>query len=343
MIVRPAHPGDSDRIGNYVRQHRSGSLYHLFPWIPVIERSFGHTCYYLLCEGERGEIGGILPLVHIKSRLFGNLLASMPYFNYGGVCADNEANRDLLLREAVRLAGDLGAGHIELRQDFPLNNGYPAKQTKVSMRLPLSGAAEELWRSFPSKLRSQIRRAEKEGMVARIGTFEELDNFYKVFSINMRDLGTPVHRRDFFNNILKYFSESARICNIYFEGKPVASGFLAGAKGMLEIPWASSIRKYNPLSPNMLLYWTCLSFACEQGYSVFDFGRSTAGESTFRFKEQWGARPVPLYWHYWLGQSGEMPEINPRNPRYRLAIEVWKRIPVPLTRLLGPPLVKNIP
>jgi hypothetical protein len=123
----------------------------------------------------------------------------------------------------------------------------------------------------------------------------------------------------------------------------VASGFLVGFKGKLEIPWASSIRKYNRLGPNMLLYWSCLEFACDLGFQVFDFGRSTAGESTYRFKEQWGAIPYPMYWHYWLAEEGALPEINPGNPKYRLAIELWKKLPVPLTILLGPRLVRNIP
>jgi hypothetical protein len=123
----------------------------------------------------------------------------------------------------------------------------------------------------------------------------------------------------------------------------VASGFLVGFKGKLEIPWASSIRQYNRLGPNMLLYWSCLEFACERGFRVFDFGRSTAGESTYMFKEQWGAVPSPMNWHYWLAQGEELPEINPDNPKYRLAIGMWKKLPVPLTRILGPRLVRNIP
>lgn len=343
MITRSAQRKDSRIIDDYVERSESSSLYHYYVWRDVIEKSFGHDCYYLVCENERGVVGGILPLVHMKSALFGNQLVSMPFFNYGGVCADDEKCRDLLLEESIRKAKDLGAGNIEFRQVAPLNNGFPVKTAKVSMRLRLPDSAEELWRSFPSKLRSQIRRTEKEGMEIRVGRFEELDSFYSVFSINMRDLGTPVYPKYFFWNILNYFPRNTWICSIYMGKTAVASGFLAGAKGMLEIPWASSIRRYNKYSPNMLLYWTSLSFACRQGYSVFDFGRSTAGESTYKFKEQWGAAPVQLHWHYWLRQEGEMPEINPRNPKYRWAIEIWKKLPVPLTTILGPPIVKNIP
>ena len=183
----------------------------------------------------------------------------------------------------------------------------------------------------------------KEGMITRIGQLEELDSFYEVFSINMRDLGTPVYSKEFFRNILTVFPENTWICSVYKDKQPVASGLLIGFREILEIPWVSSIRKYNPLRPNILLYWTVLQYACEKGFKIFDFGRSTPGEGTYLFKEQWGAKPVPLYWYYWMRNSGSLPELNPKNPKYKQAIEVWKRLPVGLTRVLGPTISKNLP
>ncbi len=160
----------------------------------------------------------------------------------------------------------------------------------------------------------------------------------------MRDLGTPVYPKKFFNNILKEFPETTWICTIYTKDEqPVASGVLVGFKEMLEIPWASSLRNYNNYSPNMLLYWGVLKFACEKGYKVFDFGRSTPNEGTYKFKEQWGAKPLQLYWHYWLKNGGHLPELNPKNPKYQIAIKIWQTLPVGLTRLIGPAIVKNIP
>ena len=343
MIVRIANPSDCSNIDHYIAQTGSSSLYHDYRWSEVIEKSFGHTCYYLLCEDDDGSIGGILPLVHMKSLMFGNQLVSMPYFNYGGVCADNEAKRDRMIERAIALLEDLNGSHMELRQEDPLNNGFPSKTSKVSMRLNLPGSPEDLWKTFSSKLRSQIKRPIKEGMVARFGRFEELDNFYEVFSICMRNLGTPVYHERFFRNILETFPVNTWICSVYHEGKAVASGFLAGFKNRLEIPWAATIKQYNPLSPNMLLYWASLEFACNKGFAVFDFGRSTRGEGTYKFKEQWGAVPSQLNWHYFVKNNGAIPDITPGNPKYKLAIELWKRLPVRVTRILGPPIVKNIP
>jgi len=341
--AKVAGPEDAPGIDAFLQGIASASVYHDYRWIGVVERSFGHRCYYLVCVDGTGTTTGALPLVHLKSRWFGNFLVSMPFFNYGGVCAADRAARDTLLEESIRTAKALGASHIEFRQELPLDNGFPAKTRKVSMRLTLPQSADALWKSFPSKLRSQVRRPQKEGMTVRIGGLSELENFFRVFSINMRDLGTPVYPARFFRNILEAFPESAWICTVSQGELPLASGFLIGFRDRLEIPWASSIRQYNRLGPNMLLYWSCLAFACDQGFRVFDFGRSTAGESTYLFKEQWGARPSPMYWHYWLAKGGELPEINPDNPKYRLAIGMWKKLPIPLTRVLGPRLVRNIP
>jgi FemAB-related protein (PEP-CTERM system-associated) len=343
MKIHTLGPEDLSKVERYIRESDQSTLYHDYRWTYVIGKSFGHKTFYLIGQNDDGAVQGVLPLVHMNSRIFGNFMVSMPFFNYGGVCADTEEYRSLLIEEAIRIAKAVGASHIELRQETPLQNGFPAKTSKVSMRLELSPSPEELMRSFPSKLRSQIRRPQREGMVARIGRFEELDGFYNVFSVNMRKLGTPVLPIHFFRTILDHFPEEAWICSVYKDRIPVASGFLAGFKDRLEIPWASSLPLYNRVSPNMLLYWTCLSFACERGYSIFDFGRSTAGESTYRFKEQWGAKPVQLHWHYWLRNSGDMPDITPRNPKYKLAVEIWQKLPVTVTRLLGPHIIKNIP
>lgn len=343
MKVRAAGSKDIFEINRFIDESDTSSLYHDYRWTSVVEKSFGHKSYYLISEDSNGRIAGTIPMVQLKSLLFGNFLVSMPYFNYGGVCADNTVIRDLLIEEAIRKAKDLGASHIELRQELPLNNGFPVKASKVSMRLGLPKSEADLWTSLSSKLRSQIRKPQKEGMTVRISRHEELGNFYRIFSVNMRDLGTPVYPKLFFGNILDYFPENSWICTVSAGKTPVASGFLLGFKEKLEIPWASSIREYNRLGPNMLLYWSCLEFACNRGFRVFDFGRSTIDGGTYRFKEQWGASPVPLYWHYWMRGEIPIPDLTPRNPKYQLAINLWKKLPLPITRYLGPLIVKNLP
>lgn len=335
---------DRERWNKYVMESGASACYHLIGWKNVIEKSFGHKTYYLLAEDNEKGIKGILPLVHLKSIFFGNFMVSLPYFNYGGICADNEEIASELLKESANIAAEKHAEHIELRHIQNIISGLPAKTAKVSVRLEIPKNSEELWKSFPTKLRTKIRRPTKEGMYSKFGKIEELESFHAVFSINMRDLGTPVYSKEFFKNILKEFPETTWISTVYTkEGRPVASGFLVGFKETLEIPWASSLRSYNHHGPNMLLYWSVLKFACENDYKVFDFGRSTPDEGTYKFKEQWGAKPIQLYWHYWLRNGGPLPELNPDNPKYKIAIDIWKKLPVSLTRWIGPSIVKNLP
>jgi FemAB-related protein (PEP-CTERM system-associated) len=327
----------------FVDRTPTACLYHLHAWGDVIAETFGHRPIRLTARSGASELVGVLPLVQLNSRVFGRMLVSLPYFNYGGICSASDHVRDALFEAAIDVARRGRCDFLEVRTDGDWHRDLPCKTAKVAMRLDLPASPDELWKGLGSKLRSQVQRPRKEGMTALVGREELLDDFYSVFSVNMRDLGTPVYPRALFRNILRRFPDRTWIAAVYLNGAPVAAGFLAGFRERLEIPWASSLRSYNRLGPNMLLYWTCLQFACRSGYAVFDFGRSTRGEGTYRFKEQWGARPYPLYWYYWLRNGSDVPQVNPSNPRYRAAVETWKRLPLGLTRWLGPRIVRNIP
>jgi FemAB-related protein (PEP-CTERM system-associated) len=211
------------------------------------------------------------------------------------------------------------------------------------MRLNLPSTIDELWNGFPTKLRTKIRRVQQEDMVVRMGREDELDAFYHVFAINMRDLGTPVYSKRFFRTVLRELPDSTWIGTVYLKGEPVAAGFLIGFREAIEIPWGSSQKRYNNLRPNLLLYWNLLKFSVERGYRLFDFGRSSRDSGPYHFKLQWEAVPVPLNWQYWVPVGAPLPNLNPQNPRYQLAVRVWQQLPVPLTRLIGPPIVRNIP
>lgn len=325
----------------FVSRHEEAHNYHQIGWRQVIEESFGHKTYYLIAKDRLGNLVGLLPLVFLKSWIFGKSLVSMPFFNYGGMLTTSAGVDQALLTRACDLAAEIGAGSIELRCEGAKPWEMPVKSRKVSMRLELT-ESDRLWGGFSSKLRSQIQRPMKEGMEVQWGGEDQLKAFYHVFSINMRDLGTPVYGIRFFETILKVFKDQARICTVYWKGQPVASGFFSSFKDRFEIPWASSLRKFNALSPNMLLYWSALKYAADHGYRVFDFGRSSVGGGAFKFKKQWGAEPVQLNWYYPLSVEGSLPEVNIDNPKYRFAIDVWRRMPVWLTRVLGPKVVRGI-
>jgi FemAB-related protein (PEP-CTERM system-associated) len=339
---------ESDRAAwdSFVHAQPGACGYHEWAWRSVFERAFGHECLYLIARrGPAGPSGsaapvGILPLVEIRSWLFGRTMTSLPFVNFGGVLAESDAVARALVDHAAQLAGSRGCRHVELRHVDRRFADFPCKQHKVTMRLPLAAG---MWDRIDRKARNQVRKAEKSGLTVARGGVELLPEFYRVFARNMRDLGTPVYAQKFFDAVLKAFPDRTNLIVVRLKDSPVAAGLTYRTGHTVEIPWASSIRDFNTLCPNHLLYWHAIEAAVADGCGVFDFGRSTPGEGTFKFKEQWGAEPVPLHWEYWLASGDGLPDQSPKNPRFQLAIEAWKRLPLWLANAVGPRVVRSIP
>jgi FemAB-related protein (PEP-CTERM system-associated) len=325
----------------FVQSHPDSSGYHLWGWKSVFEGVFGHRTIYLAAERD-GEVCGLLPLVLFRSRIFGRFLVSLPFVNYGGVVATDDGVAGALVARAASIARRERARHVELRHRARRFEGLTPKEHKVTMLLPLPASADILWGSLDRKVRNQVRKAQKSGLTAETAGVERLDDFYGVYAHNMRDLGTPVYARRFFESVLTTFPERAALVIVEHENTTVAAALTWHWRETLEVPWASSLRAYNSMSPNNLLYWTVLQQAIGVGANVMDFGRSTPNEGTFHFKQQWGAAPQPLCWEYDL-MGGGLPDQSPKNPRFRLAIEAWKKLPLPVANVIGPHIVRSIP
>ena len=319
-----------------------GSTYAHHPgWAAVMRDGLGHEMIGLVALGEDGEWRGALPLVHVRSPVFGSYLVSLPFVNYGGPLGDAEACVALAaaaLREAERRRVDL----LELRGRV---EGGAARMTevarKVTVLLDLHDTSESLLKWFPSKLRSQIRRPQKAGMVAGFGA-AEVGDFYQVFARNMRDLGTPVLPRRFFESMAAEMGEMMICSVVRHEGQPVAAGIGFLWNDCFEITWASSLREFNRLSPNMLLYWSFMEEAIARGAKVFDFGRCTPDGNTHRFKRQWGGETVELPWTQW-SPKGVASTPSPESPIFQMATRAWARLPLPVANRLGPLLARQIP
>ena len=327
----------------YVDEHPQGKMYHKMVWKRIIKKSFGKEGIYLYAERD-GHICGLIPLIKFHTFFTGKMLISMPYVNYGGMLYDDEECKKALLTELENIRVQTNSQAVELRMVHPGEFELPQRSNKISFILDLPSDSDALMKSFKAKLRSQIRRPLKEEMYAKVGAEELLGDFYYVFTRNMRDLGTPVYQKNFFRIILNELRDSAKIVIVYSkENQPVAAAFIAGYKDTMEIPWASSLRQFNRYSPNMLLYWEVLSEAIRGGYKKFDFGRGTKDGGTHRFKKQWGGQETELHWYYLLAPGEQLPEVNKENPKYALAINVWKKLPLFITKMAGPSIVKQLP
>jgi FemAB-related protein (PEP-CTERM system-associated) len=312
-------------------------------WLRVLERGLGHTVCCLEVV-EEGKTRGLLPLAYVSSLLFGRFLVSLPYLNYGGVLADDDEAAGLLLDEAVRLADCWKVRYLELRNETAARHPRlaPARADKVHMRLSLPATAGALWDEIPAKVRNQVRKGQKHGLTAAWGRHDLLPEFHAVFSENMRDLGTPSYGKKLFAAVLDQFPDRAEVCVVRDGKKPVAAGLLLHGWGVTEVPSASSLRSHNHTCANMLLYWDLLERAVQRGQGVFDFGRSSLDGPTFRFKKQWGAVPHPAAWQCYA-RSGSSADMRPDNPSYGRLIRLWQKLPLWLTRLIGPRIVRGIP
>lgn len=325
----------------YVEAHPDSSGYHLWAWRTVFEDVFHHRAHYAAATRD-GRIVGVLPMVLFDSWVFGRFVVSVPFLNYGGVVADDDAAGEALVAYAGQLARTHRASHVELRHDRRRFPALAPKEHKVAMTLPLPASVDALWQALDRKVRNQVRKAEKSGLTTVSGGRALLDEFYDVFAVNMRDLGTPVYPPRLFETVLKTFPDRARLVIVRSGERPVAGGLTWRWRTRTEVPWASSLREFNHLSPNNLLYWTILQNAIADGSAVLDFGRSTPNEGTFHFKKQWGAGPVPLCWEYDV-VSGRLPDQSPKNPKFSFAIQAWQQLPVSLATALGPHIVRSIP
>lgn len=326
----------------YVAAHPQATAYHAWDWRDVFGPVFGHEPIYLAAR-DGGTLVGVLPVVAFKSRLFGQFLCSLPFVNYGGVLVSSPEVAGPLLAEAARLGRERGASHVELRHVARLLPDAPVREHKVTMLLPLKETAEAQWTALDNKVRNMVRKAEKSELTSETGGADLLDAFYAVFSVNMRDLGTPVYPRRFFAAVLRACGPAAHLHVVRHGGQPVAASMTIAHRDRVEVPWASSLRSARQMNPNMLLYWHMLKDVIGRGGTVFDFGRSTPGEGTFLFKKQWKAEPVPLHWEYALITRDAPPDQSPGSGKFAMAIELWKKLPVPVANALGPLIIGNIP
>jgi FemAB-related protein (PEP-CTERM system-associated) len=342
LTIEPAGAGTRAAWDGFVAA-QNGSFYHLYDWKDVNERSLGHHCEYLMARGAGGAIEGVLPLVFVKSRLFGRILCSMPFMNYGGPVTATPVAASELTRHAMSRAKALGADYLELRCPSPLDTQMPVSLRKVSMTVPLMPDAEALFASFSQKHRKNIRRAQKNNLEVRKGGIDLLDDFFGILELSWRSLGTPMYSRSYFERILKTFPANTSVFTCSHQGKPVAVALTGHFNGVVEGMWAGARQELRHLDANYVLYWEMLRDACQTGHKLFHLGRSTSQSGAEQFKSKWNAETHQLYWYFHRPDGGPMPQLNVDNPKYQLAIAAWRRLPLPATRLIGPHLARLIP
>lgn len=332
---------EGPKWADFLAGRDDATIYHDPRWGELFNRVYGLKPYYLTAMRE-GRVTGILQLIEQKSLLFGHHLCSLPWFDASGILAETSDDSDALIARADELRRDTGSLWVELRQERSAARELPVREDKVTLRVSLAEDSEAMWSQLKSKVRNKVRKAQKAEWVDSDGQAEVLDAFYAVYSRTMRDLGSPAHSIGLFREILDAFPAEARIFVVALDEQVHAASFVFHDGRTLRVPWSGSDFRYRQLAGNRALYWNMLAWAADHGCSVFDFGRSTRDSGTYGFKREWGAEEVQLHWQFVMDAGQSMPDLNPDSGKYKKMVACWRKLPLWLTRLLGPRIIRKL-
>lgn len=325
---------------NYVERTPSATFFHRAGWKTVLEQAFGHRTYFLYAQDERGIVG-VLPLAQVKSALFGNTLSSLPFCVYGGIVADNDQAAQALREEACQLAQELSVDALELRNIAPSNTSWPVKELYYTFRKSIDPSDDVNLKAIPNRQRAMVRKGIDEGLHSEWD--QGINRMYRVYAESVRNLGTPVFAAKYLRILRQVFSRDTSVLMITHEDRDVGAVLSFYFRDEVIPYYGGSTAVARGLKGvNHFMYWELMRHSAEQGYRVFDFGRSKAGTGPFSFKKNFGFTPQPLPYEYFLVKSTSVPDVNPLNPKYRLMINVWSKLPLPLANLLGPVLARSL-
>jgi serine/alanine adding enzyme len=339
-MIRVASTGTApEQWDGFVRDAGDSTVMHLHGWKTALEGAYGLRTWFLSAF-DADELRGVLPLTLVTSPLLGRSLVSMPFMDYGGACVAGHEKAEGALVDAARSLADEHRARLVLRYARPADLALPCSLEKVTMVVPLPSSEDAVWKRLPGERRNRIRKAMKAGLTSSLHGADGLDDFYRVFAENMRDLGSPVHSARFFRDVVAALGPHTRIIVVRDGRRPVGAGLMLVHNGTISMPWVSSLRSAFHMSPNQMLYWGALCFGVAEGHTTFDFGRSSRDSGTFEAKRQWGAEPVQLYWYYHPEAAGPPGEDV---KRLGLAARAWRRLPLAIANRVGPWLRRGIP
>ena len=314
---------------------------HHIGWKYVVEETYGHKAVYLMAY-RLGQVAGVLPLFLVRSKLFGRFLVSSPYLTFGGIACEDETVSAALVDGAIRIGRDLQVHYVEIRNERPCRSLPYTNSKYYTLILDLSMGEDKIWNShLHPTVRRNVRKAKQAGLKIVEGE-SYLDEFVAINRKNMQRLGTPAHGRLFFHNIKKFFPDSILLM-VCSEGTCIGGTLLIRFKDTILMPWIASLSEYFTMRPNNLLYWEAVSHACQEGFRYLDFGRSKWDSGTFKFKAQYGAKPVQLGYQFYLHKAKEVPDIDPDSPKFKMLVAIWRKLPLSIVNRLGPHIIRCIP
>jgi FemAB-related protein (PEP-CTERM system-associated) len=326
----------------FVLLHPKGTFFHQIGWKRVMEKTYGYFPLYFYAE-RGGQITGVAPVFLISSWVTGRCLMSLPFAVYGGICAADKESEEALLNHLEELAGRLNVEFLELRnRDGGVRPGYFANPRYATFTIPLVSEPGLVYDSFPKDIRYMIRKGEKAGLRVRRG-FQLLDQFYALMTLNLRRLGTPAFPRSLFENLIHEYRNQVDLTVVYAGDKAIAGGMSFFFRKWMQPYYIGATEESKVLAANNFLWWELIRLGAERGCQTFDFGRSKKESGNYAFKKKWNPNIESLDYQVRPFRRKDLPNFSPANPRFQLATILWKKVPLGLTRLVGPRVVRWFP
>jgi FemAB-related protein (PEP-CTERM system-associated) len=333
---------DWEKWDRYVNSHPNRTVFHSSMWQKLIQSSFSHRPAHLVATNQKVEIAGILPLFLVSSRIFGRMLISTPQAAYGGILADSDSTSNELLERAQELAREECVQFLELRNLSLLeSSNLITKDLYVTFRQELCSDPERNFLSIPRKTRAECREGIRNGLEFRVNEIG-IDDFYRVYSRSVRDLGTPVFSKRLFANGIHEFGDSCKLFSVHSKGELVAAVWTLFFMDEVIPYYGGSIREYNRLGVNNFMYWMLIKYGCENGFRIYDFGRSKKGTGSFDFKRRWGQVMSDLPYQYYLVRQKSLPDTSPLNPKFSMGVRLWRSLPLPVANTIGPFIANHL-
>jgi FemAB-related protein (PEP-CTERM system-associated) len=332
LAIAVLDDADTELWDTFVTANDTSTFFHLSGWRTAIIASCGFRPHYLYAH-VNGAIQGVLPLFHVRSLLFGSCLSSTPFCVTGGPIGTPQAI-SVLLDAAEQLGHRIGVDHLEARNERDIANGWLTNDLYATFRRPIDPDPEKNMKAIPRKQRAMVRKGIQAGLLSEVE--QSLENFFRIYSTSVRNLGTPVFPKAYFKQLQAVFGSSCQITTVFHEQRPVSSVMSFVYKNTVLPFYGGGLPVARDLKAYDFLYWEVMRRACESGLTQFDFGRSKHGAGSFSFKKNWGFEPTPLYYQYRLVKGKEIPNRNPMSPKYRAVVEMWKKLPLPIANKLGP-------
>jgi FemAB-related protein (PEP-CTERM system-associated) len=331
---------DPARWDAFVTGQEHATHFQLYGWNEVISRAFGHRAHYV-AGVKGGEIVGIIPLIEIKSRLFGHSLISTAFCVGGGPLAANPEALNALIGRAEALGQELGVDYIELRDCAGIAGGFvPKEGLYAGFEREIEADEAACLKQIPRKQRAVVRKALESDLTFTVD--RNLATFYRLHARTFRNHGTPVYPRRFFEQILAVFGNACDILTVWNGREPVSSVMSYYIRNRVTPYFTGSVQAARALGANDLMYWRLMRHAVARGCTSFDFGRSKLDSGPYAFKKNWGFEPRAITNWYFLVKAKALPNVSPANPKFSLAIKVWRALPLPAATFLSRFVSPNI-